>query len=136
MIRESLLYPPSYSVVSSSARKSRFCGGEQTLAWRQFHRAAAEPSGCSSSYPATADQQLDLLGPEQVLERRLVGDHVEASPEGFELLLHALVQDVVGVLRHKLLWRRTTAASPWNLRTQPETPGSVVTYVKLEMELV
>lgn len=25
MIRESLLYPPSYSVVSSSARKSRFC---------------------------------------------------------------------------------------------------------------
>lgn len=55
------------------------------------------------SHPAPADEQLDLFGPEQVLERRLVGDHVEASPEGFELLLYTLVEHVIGVLGHKLL---------------------------------
>lgn len=55
------------------------------------------------SHPAPADEQLDFLRPEQVLERRLIGDHVEASPEGFELLLHALVQHVICVLSHKLL---------------------------------
>lgn len=65
------------------------------------------------SHPAPADEQLDLLGAEQVLERRLVGDHVEASPEGFELLLHALVQHVIGVLGHELL--REKKHNGWDL---------------------
>lgn len=60
-------------------------------------------SSKKESHPASADQELDFLWSEQVFERGLVGDHVEASPEGFELLLHTLVQHVLCVLGHKLL---------------------------------
>lgn len=64
------------------------------------------------SHSAPTNQQLDLLGSEQIFQRRLVGNHVEASPERFELLLHALVQHVICVLSDKLLhangwWRLT-----------------------------
>lgn len=56
-----------------------------------------------TSYPASTDQKLDLLWSEQVFERWLVGDHVEASPERFELLLHTFVQNIVCILCNKLL---------------------------------
>lgn len=58
------------------------------------------------SHPAPTNQQLDLLGSEQIFQRRLIGDHVEASPERFELLLHALVQHVICVLSDKLLHKK------------------------------
>lgn len=54
-------------------------------------------------HPAAADQHLDFLRSEQILERRLFGDHQEAFPKGLELSLNALVQDVVSIRVHKLL---------------------------------
>lgn len=66
---------------------------------------SAETSG-AISHSASTNQQLNLLGSEQIFQRRLVGDHVEASPERFELLLHALVQHVICVLSDKLLHKK------------------------------
>lgn len=74
------------------------------------------------AHPAATYQQLNLLWSEQVLERRLVGDHMEASPESFELLLHTLVQHVLGILSHKLLHRDT----PASLSTAPAIPRDIV----------
>lgn len=71
-----------------------------------------------NSHPASTNQELDLLWSEQVLERRLVGDHVEASPERLELLLHAFVQNVLWILCNKLLYEHTSMRTfnkrePW-----------------------
>lgn len=109
MIRESLLYPPSYSVVSSSARKSSFCDKKMDrdeVSESQRNLSDSAETFGAISHSAPTNQQLDLLGSEQIFQRRLVGDHVEASPERFELLLHALVQHVICVLSDKLLHKK------------------------------
>lgn len=72
-----------------------------------------ETLNCLVSHPASTDQELDFLGSEQVFKRRLVGDHVEASPESFELLLHTFVQHVLRILSHKLLHRHINRDSYW-----------------------
>lgn len=79
-------------------------GSELCEDWGAFYRRT-ETLG-EKSHPASADQELDFLRSEQVLEWRLVGDHMEASPERFELLLHAFVQHVLGVLCNELLHRK------------------------------
>ena len=61
----------------------------------------------NTAHSASTDEELDFLWSEQVFERRLVGDHVEASPERFKLLLHTFVQHVLCILRHKLLHKHT-----------------------------
>lgn len=67
--------------------------------------------GGNKSHSASTDQELNFFWSEEIFERRLVGDHVEASPERFELLLHTFVQHVLCILGHKLLHKHTSTGT-------------------------
>lgn len=55
------------------------------------------------SHPASTNEEFYFLRSKQILEWRLIGDHLKSFLESFELSFHALVQYVFSIQIHKLL---------------------------------
>lgn len=111
-MRESLLYPPSYSVLSSSAWKSRFCMRTKQMGlyvWVSTCENILEVvNNPKLTHPAATYKQLNFLWSKQVLQWRLISNHVKSSSEGLELFLHTFVQHVLCIECHKILQRPTS----------------------------
>lgn len=105
-MRESLLYPPSYSVLSSSAWKSRFYKSTTQKSCACMYSFATPMGTVMNVYlthPAATYKQLNLLWSKQIFQGRLISDHVKSSSKGLKLFLHTFVQHVLCIERHKIL---------------------------------